>query len=101
MFLDRVIDCLNEDNFLRNYKEGYFSDTWAMDTNADKRSCAVNDGWTIYTTDCVFFTGIRLERGHAKVPLTWKEKRRLLKAFNGAMKRLRADRKAYLKSLRN
>lgn len=100
MFLDRVIDCLNEDNFLRNYKESYFSDTYVMDIDADKIR-SFNQGWSISIFDCVFFTGIRLERGHVKVPLTWKEKRRLLKAFRGAMKRLRADRKAYLKSLRN
>lgn len=100
MFLDRVIDCLNQDNFLRNYKERYFSDTWAMDIDADKIR-SFNQGWSVSTFDCILFTGISLERGHVKVPLTWKEKRRLLKAFNGAMKRLRADRKAYLKSLRN
>jgi hypothetical protein len=100
-FIQTVIDCLNNDDFLRRYKEGYFSTTFLMDKDADKRSCAINAGWSISTFDCVFFTNVNLERGNIAVPLTWKEKRQLLKAFRGAVARLKADRKAFLKSLRN
>lgn len=99
-FLASVIDCLNRDYFLRNYRNSYCSFDYCMDINADKIR-PLECGWTISTFDCVFFTSIELERGQNKVPLTWKEKRLLLKAFRAAMERLRKDRKAYLKSLRD
>ena len=99
-FIETIIDCLNTDNFLRRYKERHFSTTFIMDRDSDKlRPC--NEGWSIYTFDSVFFTNIRLERGGIKVPITWKEKRQLLKAFRGAIERLEKDRKDFLRSLRN
>lgn len=99
-FVASVVDDLNTDNFFRSYKEGYFSTTFLMDKDAGKIR-PFDQGWSISTFDCVFFTNVELERGHVNVPLSWKEKRALLKAFRGAIERLKKDRKAYLKSLRD
>jgi len=99
-FLESVIDCLNRDDFLRNYREGYCGFTYCMDKDADKIR-PLTQGWMVSTFDCTFFTSITLERGNNKVPLTWKEKRRLLRVFRAAMERMKKARKDYLKGLRD
>lgn len=100
-FVARVIDSLNGDDFLRQYKDNYFATSYLMDKDADKRSCAIDAGWVISVFDAVLFTNVELERGHVRVPLSWKEKRALLKAFNNAIYRLKHDRKEYLQSLKD
>lgn len=99
-FLTDVIDCLKRDYFLRNHRNSYCYFDYCMDRDADKIR-PFTEGWQISTFDCAFFTSIELKRGQNTVPLTWKEKRRLLKVFRSAMDRLRIDRKAFLKSLRD
>lgn len=101
-FVIEVINHLNNDTFYRDYKKStFYYDYYIMDKDADKIRPPGQEGWTIYATDCVIFTNISIERGWNKVPLTWKEKRALLKAFRGAVTRLKKDREAFLKSLRN
>lgn len=100
-FVARVIVSLDNDDFLRRYKDNYFPTSYLMDKDADKRSCASNAGWSISVFDAVLFTNVEVERGNVRVPLSWKEKRALLKAFNNAIYRLKHDRKEYLRSLKD
>jgi len=94
-FVERVIADLETGNFYKSHKEAYFNATYIM------RSCAVDDGWSVYLVDCIFWHTVRLERGHHKVELTRKEKRMLLKAFKKAMNKLIDEREIFLKSLRD
>lgn len=97
-FLNLVIAQLNTDNYHRDIDMPYCSFSYAMDNEANMRSCAVNAGWTV--REGAFGLPV-LERGHNVVPLTWREKFRLTKAFDAAMSRKKRDRKAYLAGLRN
>lgn len=100
-FVERVIADIESGNFYKNHKEAYFNATYIMDNQANVRSCAVDDGWSVYLVDCIFWHTVRLERGHHKVELTRKEKRMLLKAFKKAMNKLIDEREIFLKSLRD
>lgn len=100
-FIQIVIDCLNKDDFLRNYTEPYINTETIMDRDAGRRSCAIKGGWNISVYHMFPFTIVGLYRDNIEVPITWKERRALVKAFKGAIKRLKADREKYLKSLRD
>lgn len=95
-FVEKVIDDLDHDRFLRPYREATCSFGYAMSLDGKDVSCAVGAEWTVEGYQ--FF--VSLERRVHNVPLTFRERWKLTRAFSRAMTRLKRDRKAFLRGLR-